>query len=43
MGNVFGCAVGEMENVAAKLLISGNDTGGNGMLLGEGARINALD
>ena len=44
MGNVFGCAAGEMEDVVARLLIGGgNGGGGDGMSLGEGARINALD
>ena len=43
MGNVFGCTVVAMEDVVAKLLI-GNDGGSvDGMSLGEGARINALD
>mmetsp|Transcript_11235 Transcript_11235/g.24713 ORF Transcript_11235/g.24713 Transcript_11235/m.24713 type:complete len:571 (+) Transcript_11235:101-1813(+) len=40
MGNVFGCTVKEMEDVVAKLISNG---GVDGLSLGEGARINALD
>lgn len=40
MGRVFGLGVGEMEEVVARLIGNG---GVDGMSLGEGARINALE
>jgi len=40
MGNVFGCTLGEMEEVVAELL---SGSGAEGVSLGEGARINALE
>ncbi|KAL7539557.1 hypothetical protein ACHAWF_006444 [Thalassiosira exigua] len=40
MGKVFGCNAKEMEDVVAKLIGNG---GVDGMPLGDGARINALD
>ena len=40
MGDVFGCSVKEMEDVVAKLISNG---GVDGISLGEGARINALE
>ena len=40
MGGVFGCSVDEMEDVIANLISNGGE---DGMSLGEGARINALD
>lgn len=39
MGNVFGCAATEMEEVVAKLL---SNSGADGVSLGEGVRIDAL-